>query len=335
MQQQADGSETNDDRMQVGPGGPYTSPDALLRDADGHNGPEARAIATGYTMALRDAEADCLSAATLLGYLRCEAGSELHLRGLGYVMAVRDSMAWAGGARARAPSACDAAGTRSDAIRVRTWLEQQPESVIQPAIASVQVALSASRPAASACASLLRAPAQAFQWLGAWLRPSRALAVLALGLAFVMVLRPAVSDDEARRTRQDFMASRQADNLMTMLLQQRRYEKDSILTLSDPDRSGAYAQKWKDTRIALMEAVDVLGSLDLPEEDRRSLAQIRSDLGSYEQGYLQLLSQMREGRVRTPQDANKVLADYKPAAHRVEANGILIAARALRRAQLR
>ncbi len=332
--QQAVGNGASGDRRHADP--IDMSSDDLLRAADGRDGFEARAIATGYLMAIRDADADCLSASTLLEYLRCDTGSVLELTGVGYVMAVRDCMRSPAGGRPRPLSSSEKVGMRNDAGHVRDWLERQPRSVIQPAIASVQLALAVPASAAAARAPGLAGPKAALRWFGAQSRVTKGLAAMAAALSVALVLQtlPAPGSD-SQRARHDMMVSHEAENIMAMLLEQRRYEKDTILNLSDPVQSEAYAQKWKDSRIALMSTLDALGALDLPAEDRQSVTEIRDDLRFYEQGYLQVLSRMQSGQVRTPQDANRLLEGYKPAVHRVEANGVRFAARALQRAQLR
>lgn len=333
MKQQTVGSGASDNRRRAGP--IYASSDDLLRASEGGDGFEARAIATGYLMAIRDADADCLSATTLLEYLRCATGSVLELTGLGYVMAVRDCMRSPATAGPRPLSSSEKVGMRHDAGHVRDWLERQPRSVIQPAIASVQLALALPGSGIAPRATALLGPKAVFRWFGAQSGVTKGLAAMAAALSVALVLQtlPA-SGRDSQLAQRDLMVSHEAENIMAMLLEQRRYEKDSILNLSDPVQSEAYAQKWKEARIALMSTLDALGSLDLPEEDRQSVTEIRDDLRFYEQGYLQVLSRMQSGQVRTAQDANRLLEGYKPAVHRVEANGVRFAARASRRLQL-
>jgi len=136
---------------------------------------------------------------------------------------------------------------------------------------------------------------------------------------------------ESREVARDLAISRQAQYMTAMLLEQRRYEKDSILNIADQAQSEAYATRWDKARIATLGSLQRLGAVDLVAEDRESLAALRSDFDRYDQGYLKLLAEMRNGQVRTPADANRLLEDYKPAAHRAEVNGVLLATRALNR----
>ena len=138
-----------------------------------------------------------------------------------------------------------------------------------------------------------------------------------------------------RRADQDLALSRQAEYMTAMLLEQRRFEKDSILNVADPTQSESYVRRWDQARMATLGSVDALGALDLTSEDRASLRAIRADLQQYTQGYLALLARMRSGQVRTPEEANRLLAGAKPAAHRAEATGLLLATRALGRLRTR
>jgi hypothetical protein len=304
-----------------GPSG-YASPDVLLMDLGGAGGDDAFALATGYAMAIHDADADCLSASKLLAYLRCRGGSVEELTGVGYVMAVRDGMESSAQARPAAGAAAFRSRMRRDARIVRDWLEQHPLGFQQPAIVAVHLALAGVAPASA------HRPRAALRWIRDQSLLTKGLAMAVVALAVVAGLPHEPARVPGAR---DVAVGQEAERLTTLLLQQRRYEKDSIINVADPAESGAYVRKWQEARVALLGDLDALSSLDLDDEDRQSIGQIRGDLQFYEQGYLQLLALMQSGRIRTPQDANRLLDKYKPAAHRVEANGVRIAARALGR----
>lgn len=306
----------------------YASPDVLLFDLVGGSGAVACALATGYAMAIHDADADCLSASKLLEYLRGRGDSVEELTGLGYVMAVRDGMRSQAPAGPPGVAAADRSRMRHDARIVREWLEQHPRGVLQPAIVAVNLALEGVQPAAARRPRAMRMPRAALRWIREQTLLTKGLATAVAALAVVVALeRSPARVPDAR----DVAVGRSAERLMTLLLQQRRYEKDSIINVTDPAASEAYARKWQEARVALLGDLDALSSLDQDPVDRQFLGQIRDDLQLYEQGYLRVLTQMQSGSIRTPQDANRVLESYKPAAHRVEANGVRIAARALGR----
>ena len=310
----------------------YQSADDLLRDLGGDTGPQARALATGYWMAIHDADAGYLTATELLKYLQSETGSLAELTGLGYVQAVRDCAEAGQARRLPAEGAAGEAAARRDAACVRAWLEHRPATVMQPALTAVQLALAGSQERGPARRPDAVAPATRLGAIGAQSRVAKGMAVAACALVLVVVVQQVSSSRAAARAAAfDLAVGRQAEYMTAMLLEQRRYEKDSILNMADPAESEAYAGQWEKARVAMQSTIDTLGAANLADEDRQSLLEIRDDSRRYEQGYLQVLTQMRQGRVRSPQEANRMLEDYKPAAHRAEVNGVLLATRAMQR----
>lgn len=308
----------------------YQSADELLKDLGGGTGPEARAMAMGYWMAIHDADAGCLTATELLKYLQSEKGSVAELTGLGYVQAICDCSAPGETRRAFDEGPDGEAGARREAARVKAWLERRPATVMEPALTAVQLALAgaAHRPTA--------APATFLGSIGIQSRTAKSMAVVAAAFSMLVVVQQvSASRASAQAAASDLAVGRQAEYLTAMLLEQRRYEKDSIINMSDPIETEAYARQWEKARVAMQGSIDALGSANLAVEDRQSLTAIRTDSRTYEQGYMELLAKIREGQVRSPEDANRLLEDYKPAAHRAEANGVLLATRAMQRLRLR
>ena len=309
----------------------YQSADELLKDLEGGAGTEARAMATGYWMAIHDADAGCLTATELLKYLQSARGSVAELTGLGYVQAVCDCSEPGATRRALDEGPDGEAVARREAARVKAWLERRPATVMEPALTAVQLALAGSthRPAAAAPATMLGS-------IGIQSRTAKSMAVVAAAFSMLVVVQQvSASRASAQAAASDLAVGRQAEYMTAMLLEQRRYEKDSIINMSDPTETEAYARRWEKARVAMQGSIDALGSANLAVEDRQSLTAIRTDSRTYEQGYMELLAKIREGRVRSPEDANRLLEDYKPAAHRAEANGVLLATRAMQRLRLR
>ena len=313
----------------------YLSADALLKDLDGGAGPEARAMATGYWMAIHDAESGYMTSTDLLNYLQAETGSVAELTGLGYVRAVCDCTGPGEGGRIADPGPEGDAMARRDAARVKAWLEGRSATVMQPALTAVQLALAdaanGNHPHRSTRAAASNAPG----WLGILPRAAKGMGVAAFALAMLLVgQQVSASRAAAREAASDLAVGRQAEYMTAMILEQRRYEKDSIINMGNPAVIEVYARQWERARAAMEGSLKALGSANLAMEDRQSLTAIRIDSQTYEQGYLDLLTKMREGRVRSPDDANRLLEDFKPAAHRAEANGVLLATRAMQRLRL-
>jgi hypothetical protein len=314
----------------------YLSADALLKDLDGGAGPEARAMATGYWMAIHDAESGYLTSTDLLKYLQAETGSVAELTGLGYVRAVCDCTGPGQGGRVADSGPQGDAMARREAARVKAWLEGRSATVMQPALTAVQLALGDAANGSHPRRSTRAAPGNFPGWFGVQPRAAKGRGVAAFALAMLLVgQQVSASRTAAREAASDLAVGRQAEYMTAMLLEQRRYEKDSIINMGDPTVIEAYARQWERARAAMEGSLNTLGSANLAMEDRQSLRAIRTDSRTYDQGYLNLLTKMREGRVHSPEDANRLLENYKPAAHRAEANGVLLATRAMQRLRLR
>jgi hypothetical protein len=310
----------------------YLSADALLKDLGGGAGPEARAMATGYWMAIHDAESGCLTSTELLNYLQSETGSVAELTGLGYVRAVCDCTGPGENGRMADPGPEADAMARRDAARVKAWLEGRSATVMQPALTAVQLALADVASGSPSHRPTRAAAGNTPSWLGIPPRTAKGMGAAAFALALLLVgQQVSASRAAAREAATDLAVGQQAEYMTAMLLEQRRYEKDSIINMSNPAVIEAYARQWERARAAMEGSLQALGSANLATEDRQSLTAIRTDSQTYEQGYLDLLTKMREGRVRSPDDANRLLEDFKPAAHRAEANGVLLATRAMQR----
>jgi hypothetical protein len=314
----------------------YPSADDLLKDLDNGASPEARAMATGYWMAIHDADSGYLTSSELLKYLQSEQGSVAELTGLGYIRAVCDCAIPADVGRAAQSGAESEARARREAARVKAWLEGRTASVMQPALTAVQLALADAASSAPPRRQASAAPSGPLAWLGIQPRVVKGMGVTAIALSLLVVgQQVSASRAAAREAATDLAVGRQAEYMTAMLLEQRRYEKDSIINMGDPTVIEAYARQWERARAAMQGSMDALGSANLASEDRASLTAIRTDSLAYEQGYLELLAKMRQGRIRSPEDANRMLEDYKPAAHRAEANGVLLASRAMQRLRVR
>jgi hypothetical protein len=304
----------------------YAAPDELLRDLRGDNGAHAQALAVGYAMAMHDADADSWDGATLQKNLRGEGGEALRLSGLGYVMAVRDALTAASGAGRAIGSPRARAGGPADAEIVLSWLKRHPSAGRQSALSVTRRALRATtsprRRVAEWLAECLAAPVVA---------KAAAFATLCLATALAwqsVTMRHATRD---RAFEQSVELSQRAARITSLLLEERRFEKDSFINIADRSETEAYAGKWEAARALLADTIARTYQLDLGDSDRRAMREIETDFQAYVDGYRRVLQRIQRGEIRTAQDANRELADYKGAVHRIETVGAAINARAVRR----
>lgn len=101
-------------------------------------------------------------------------------------------------------------------------------------------------------------------------------------------------------------------------LELRRFEKDTFLNVGDAQIRNQYVTKWDNQRQKLHEVLADLEKFQLAQEDKTSLKGMQEDLSGYESGFSKVLGQIQEGKLRTPQECNTAILEYKDEIHRME-----------------
>jgi CHASE3 domain sensor protein len=97
----------------------------------------------------------------------------------------------------------------------------------------------------------------------------------------------------------------------------RRYEKDYFLNIGSAEKEADYLAKWDEQFKRLDERLDILETL-ATGEDKDTLALMRKDAVTYEQGFKKVIELIKAGKVKTPQEANVAIADVKDEVRRLE-----------------
>jgi methyl-accepting chemotaxis protein len=135
-----------------------------------------------------------------------------------------------------------------------------------------------------------------------------------------------------RMLSQHVALAQHAAEIRSLVLEQRRFEKDALLNLGDPEKRDGYAQKWQGARAELAKQVDAAGRLAVEEDDVRALQAIAGHARTYAAGFENTLAALRSGQIKTAQDANADLAAVKAAAHGMDSVSDSIHDRAMTRA---
>ena len=109
-----------------------------------------------------------------------------------------------------------------------------------------------------------------------------------------------------------------AGRVKATTLELRRFEKDTELNMDDPQVRNDYAAKWREQRQKIRELLADFEKYQLPSEDRQAVKSMNEDLDSYEGGYTKVLNLIEQGKLRTPQEANQTITQYKDSIHRLE-----------------
>jgi methyl-accepting chemotaxis protein len=98
----------------------------------------------------------------------------------------------------------------------------------------------------------------------------------------------------------------------------RRFEKDYFLNIGSAEKEADYLAKWKDQMKRLDERLDELEKLTQAEADRDTVRAMRKDANTYNEGFQKVVAEVRDGKVKTSQEANVAIFDVKDEIRRLE-----------------
>jgi len=109
-------------------------------------------------------------------------------------------------------------------------------------------------------------------------------------------------------------ASRARANVIAL----RRYEKDLYLNIGNREKEENYFKQWKEQLDHLNKRfVEIEKSVYLKEE-KDHLKDMQTELKIYEAGFEKVYNTIRAGSIKTPQEANNAISEYKDQVHKLE-----------------
>ncbi|HSW05698.1 methyl-accepting chemotaxis protein [Aquabacterium sp.] len=131
---------------------------------------------------------------------------------------------------------------------------------------------------------------------------------------------------------QDVELATQARDIQNLILQARRFEKDALINLTEPEKLGNYLKKWQGARTKLGDTLTKTRRLPLSADDLAALDKMAASLGAYGAGFEATVARMQGGQIKSTQEANADLAKVKDFIHGMESASDAMAARAIERA---
>ncbi len=131
---------------------------------------------------------------------------------------------------------------------------------------------------------------------------------------------------------QDVQLAHRAASIRSLVLQHRRFEKDTFIHLAAAETRQQYAKEWSSAHDALERALAEVEAMDLEPEDRDAARAMRASLQAYAAGFGATLEQINAGRITSTQDANREMGRSKAQIHAMEAASDKLSQRALVRA---
>jgi methyl-accepting chemotaxis protein len=98
----------------------------------------------------------------------------------------------------------------------------------------------------------------------------------------------------------------------------RRYEKDIFINIQDPGKVEEYEKKFREQYEHLTGHIRELKQVVSLGTDRQAADSITAELAAYMAGMTEVMARIRAGGLRTAQDANKAIGQYKDVVHRLE-----------------
>ena len=121
----------------------------------------------------------------------------------------------------------------------------------------------------------------------------------------------AVADDGKRSTL--------ASQIKIATLELRRFEKDTELNMNNTEVREQYVGKWTEQQQKLTDSVSQMRSLSENDTaERQRIDKITADFQTYATGYHEVLNAIRKGDLKTPEEANAKITQYKSAIHELE-----------------
>jgi len=116
-------------------------------------------------------------------------------------------------------------------------------------------------------------------------------------------------------------SSRARANILGM----RRYEKDLLLNIADTKKTDEYFQKWTGEGAKVSERVTDMEKLSLHQDDKEKIQLIKENLNLYKVGFAKVASSIQAGSIRTAEEGNRAVSDYKNETHLMEDNAVKLA----------
>jgi len=98
----------------------------------------------------------------------------------------------------------------------------------------------------------------------------------------------------------------------------RRYEKDLFMNIGDANKVAEYKKKWGDALDHFRKGSDAMLKLLETQKDKETVDTINKNIFSYVEGFNKVCEKIKTGEIKTPQEANKAIGEYKEATHQSE-----------------
>jgi len=116
----------------------------------------------------------------------------------------------------------------------------------------------------------------------------------------------------------DVALAQGAATIERLVLNERRFEKDVFINLSEASKLSDYKNKWNVAREELLERLKALGTITMTAGDQQLLDQLGEHFAAYTAGFERVYGLIQDGQIKTTQQANDEFTKYKATVHAME-----------------
>jgi methyl-accepting chemotaxis protein len=98
----------------------------------------------------------------------------------------------------------------------------------------------------------------------------------------------------------------------------RRFEKDMYINMGTKEKLDEYYQKWKEQHEHLTARLTDAEKAATLQTDKDKIETMKSELATYDTGFHKVLAQIQAGKIKTTQQANDAISEYKDQIHKME-----------------
>src|SRR5262245_11868335 len=98
----------------------------------------------------------------------------------------------------------------------------------------------------------------------------------------------------------------------------RRFEKDVFLNLDAPTKREEYLAKWHEEQDRLEDRLKELEKLTTGASEKEALALMKRDMATYENGFAQVTAGIKNGQIKSAEEANVAIEPFKDEIRRLE-----------------
>jgi methyl-accepting chemotaxis protein len=98
----------------------------------------------------------------------------------------------------------------------------------------------------------------------------------------------------------------------------RRYEKDLYLNIGSKEKEGEYLKNWQVQKGHLLARLNDLEKAAERQKDKETVKVLQKQLADYDSGFSKVYNMIQEGKIKTPQEANAAIGEYKETIRKLE-----------------